>query len=463
MGNTRKVFGWVVAASLGCVVINAAPPIAANQIIPNGGQTVELEVNKGSVVRLSRPAATVFVADPDICDIQMKSPRVVYLMGKRTGQTSLFAVDENEAVIANMGVSVGHNISRLESAVRSLYPNADLKFRSIDNAIVLEGVVDSASVSATVRDFASTFVGKDGKVINRLGVSAPTQVNLRVRVAEISRDVEKQLGINWSAIYQGSGLNFLVSAINPFGAAIANTIGLSSGVGPWDLSALIDLLEEEGLISLLAEPNLTALTGQTASFLAGGEFPILVPQGNDAITIEYKTFGVSLAFTPTILEGERINLHVRPEVSRLSNEGAVSLPIGLTRTIQVPALQARRAETTVELGSGESFAIAGLLANDTAHDVSKFPWLADIPIIGRLFTSDRFQRQETELVIIVTPYIVRPTPKKMASPTDGFEPPNDLERVYPGGTWRRDPQPGPVTTVTPAGERVPVTPGFILD
>ena len=426
-------------------------------------QALSLEVNKGTVVRLRGPASTVFVADPEICDIQMKSPRLVYLMGKKPGQTTMVAADANENVLANIGVTVQHNLSRLESAVRSLYPDLDLKMFSVEGALVLEGMVEDAAVSANIRDFATSMIGKDGKIINRMGVNAPTQVSLRVRVAEISRDVEKQLGINWSVIYQGSGLNFLFSTVNPVAGALADKLILGGSTGGWDLNALIDLLEDEGLVSLLAEPNLTALSGETASFLAGGEFPILVPQGDNQITIEYKKFGVSLAFTPTIVGNERINLNVRPEVSRRSQEGAVSLPIGFTDTVQVPALQTRRAETTVELGSGQSFAIAGLLSNDSAHDIRKFPGLSDIPIIGRLFTSDRFLRKETELVIIVTPYVVRPVSGKLAAPTDGFAPPNDLERIFPGGAWKRNPQAGPPSEVLPNGVRVPLQHGVVLD
>jgi pilus assembly protein CpaC len=406
---------------------------------------------------------TVFVADPEVCDIQMESPRLVYLMGKRPGQTTLYAVDTNEAVIANVPITVSHNLTRLSTAVRSLYPGLDINVLSVEGAVVLDGQVADATVAENIRDFAAAIVGKEGRIINRLGVSGPTQVNLRVRVAEISRDIEKELGINWSVFFEGQGIDFLFSTVNPFGGVLANQLGLGGKAGGFNLNALLDLLDDEGLINLLAEPNLTALSGETASFLAGGEFPILVPQGDGQVTIEFKNFGVSLAFTPTIIGNERINLHVRPEVSRLSSEGAVSLPVGLTQSIQVPALQVRRAETTVELGSGQSFAIAGLLSNDSIHDVRKFPGLADIPILGRLFTSDRFQSKETELVIIITPYIARPSPVKLAAPNDGFAPPNDLERIFPGGTFKRNPVPGPASVVRPDGVRVFDQHGVVLD
>jgi pilus assembly protein CpaC len=226
---------------------------------------------------------------------------------------------------------------------------------------------------------------------------------------------------------------------------------------------MIDALDDEGLINVLAEPNLTALTGETASFLAGGEFPILVPQGNNNTTIEFKKFGVSLAFTPTILNGKRINLHVRPEVSKLSDEGAISLPVGFNEVITVPALVVRRAETTVELASGQSFAIAGLLSNNSAHDIHEFPFLADVPVLGALFKSDRFKRNESELVIIVTPYIVRPSPTRLAAPNDGFAPPTDLQRIFTNSTWQTNPVKGEPSTVDASGTRLVGQVGYLLD
>jgi pilus assembly protein CpaC len=458
----RQVCGLLILVALGatglCALAVARTPAAAAET-----GAVALDTNKGTIVRLSRAAATVFVADPDICDIQMKSPRLIYLLGKRPGQTTLYAVDSNEAVIANVPITVSHNLTRLTTAVRALYPETEINVFSVEGAVVLDGVVGDARTAEDIRDVAAAIAGKEGRVINRLGVAGPTQVNLRVRVAEVSRDIEKQLGINWQLLFERGSFNFLLSSVNPFAGVLADQLGLAAQAGSFDVNALLDLLDDQGLITLLAQPNLTALSGETASFLAGGEFPILVPQGDGQITIEFKKFGVSLAFTPTILGKDRINLHVRPEVSRLSNEGAINLPIGLTDSIQVPALQTRRAETTVELGSGQSFAIAGLLSNDSLHSVRKFPFLADIPILGRLFTSDRYQNKETELVIIVTPYIVKPSSLRLAAPTDGFAPPNDLERLFPGGTWKRNPLPGPASVVVPGGNRVFGNHGVVLD
>ena len=255
-------------------------------------------------------------------------------------------------------------------------------------------------------------------------------MNLRVRVAEISRGVDKQLGFNWNIAGTLGGLAIGLATGNPFSAnATQSALTLSGNIRSFDLNAVIDALDEEGLVSILAEPNLTAASGQTASFLAGGEFPILVPDSNGRVTIEFKKFGVSLAFTPTVVGKNRINLHVRPEVSQLSNTNSVTF-----NNFSVPSLTTRRAETTVELGGGQSFAIAGLLQNNVTHDISKFPGLGDIPVLGALFKSDRFQRAESELVIIVTPYIVRPVSRRLAAPTDGFAPTHDVERLFIGGT-----------------------------
>jgi len=212
-------------------------------------------------------------------------------------------------------------------------------------------------------------------------------------------------------------------------------------------------------VTILAEPNLTALTGETASFLAGGEFPILVPDSTGRVTIEFKKFGVSLEFTPTVIGETRVNLHVRPEVSQLSNKNSVTL-----NNFVVPSLIVRRAETTVELGSGQTFAIAGLLQNNVAHDIRKFPFLGDIPVLGALFRSDRFQRDESELVIIVTPYIVRPTSRtRLAAPTDGFVPPHDIERLITGGTHRRNPVVGKPRTMDRSGKTLIGPVGFQLN
>ena len=443
-------------------------PAGAVEFVTGSGTFLQLEVNKGRLVRLDRPASTVFIADPEIADIQVKSPSLVYLLGKKAGETTLYAVDESENILASVAIRVNLNLSRLRDAIRKLDPRSDVEVTSIDDTLVIEGVVRSASIAEDVRRLAVRIAGDSEAVINRLGVDAPNQVNLRVRIAEVARGVDKQLGFNWQILGTLGGLSLGLATTNPFASAVSvvNSLGsLTQGASAafnaegWDFNAVIDALEEEGLVTILAEPNLTALSGETASFLAGGEFPILVPAADGRVTIEFKKFGVSLAFTPTVIGETRINLHVRPEVSQLSSKNSVTL-----NNFVVPSLTTRRAETTVELGSGQSFAIAGLLLNNVNHDIRKFPFLGDIPVLGALFRSDRFQRDETELVIIVTPYIVRPASRmRLAAPTDGFVPPHDVERFITGGTHRRNPVAGKPRTMDRSGRALIGPVGFQLN
>jgi pilus assembly protein CpaC len=251
----------------------------------------------------------------------------------------------------------------------------------------------------------------------------------------VSRTVSKQFGINWEAFDQQS--NFLLGLATGNPASMAgNLIPRTPGTdalfarikkGGADVNVLVDALADEGLITVLAEPSLTAMSGETASFLAGGEFPIPLAQDNNKVTVEFKQFGISLAFTPTLIGESRINLKVRPEVSQLSSAGAIKIS-----ALEIPALTTRRANTTVELGSGQSFAIAGLLQNNGNQGINKFPMLGDLPVLGALFRSTKFQRDETELVIIVTPYLVRATSDRLALPTDGFVAPDDAQRITKG-------------------------------
>jgi pilus assembly protein CpaC len=424
---------------------------AAGQVIAPASATLEIEASKGRLVKLSRPASSVFVADPEIADIQVKSPTLVYVLGKAAGETTLFAVGDHDEILLNTTVLVHHNIARLQEALHQLAPETAIDVSTVDNSLVLNGTVFSAAEGEDVRRIAARFVPDPSQLVNKMQVDAPNQVNLRVRVAEMSRETIKAFGFNWENVFGSGNFLFGLATGNPVLAAgtvlpspntarqfLTRQNGVNSVTGTYsagkvDLNALIDALDREGIIQVLAEPNLTALSGETASFLAGGEFPIPVPGGtNTSTTIEFKKFGVSLSFLATIGPRGRINMRVKPEVSQLSTNGAIVL-----QGISVPSLTTRRAETTVELGSGQSFAVAGLLQNNLTHDLHKFPWLGDVPVLGTLFRSDRFQRDETELVIIVTPYIVRPaSDKRMAAPTDGYVSPNDAERVIGGATYR---------------------------
>lgn len=414
--------------------ISAAHRASAAEVLGTGEEPIRLEASKGTLIRLDRAAATVFVADPEIADVQVKSPRLVYLMAKKPGETVVYAVDREERVLLNRRITVNHNISRLRVTLRKMLPGSTVNVETMDKTLVLTGEVLSAKDAESAHRLALRLVKDEKDIVNKISVVAPNQVHLRVRVAEVSRDILKQFGINWDAVFRTGNFLFGFATGNPAVAAgtlLTRNNGTNSIVGSFsngtiDLNGVIDALDDEGLITILAEPNLTAVSGESATFLAGGEFPILVPE-NDRITVEFKQFGVSLAFTP-VLVGDRISLKVNPEVSQLTTTGAVQLA-GFT----IPALTTRRAETTVELGSGQSFAIAGLLQNNITRDVQKLPGLGELPVLGGLFRSDRFQRNETELVIIVTPYIVRPVgSKRIASPTDGLKAPNDVDRLWRG-------------------------------
>ena len=384
--------------------------------------SLAVEVSKGRIIRLSKPAKTVFVADPTIADVQVKSSKLIYLFGKKVGETTLIAVDVDDKVLLNTGVSVDHNLTRMRRALASILPKNRIRVRSIDGAVLLTGEVNSQRDATKAQEVAARFVEDEKKnVVNQISVVGPNQVNLRVRVLEVNKETLKRIGINWDAVITTG--SFVIGLATGLPTTISGTFppflpaNIRNGSTPFtnnnalinyksanvNFNTLIDLLDREGLVKVLAEPNLSAMSGKKASFLAGGEFPIPVPQADGVVTIEYKKFGVGLSFTPVILSSGRIKMLVAPEVSNLSNTGAITL-----NNITVPALQTRRAETMVEVSSGQSIVIGGLLQNNVTKEIRKVPWLGDIPVLGKLFTSQEFQRNETELVIIATPYLVKP-------------------------------------------------------
>src|SRR6516164_8863016 len=447
-------------------------PVAAShgggaQIPANGGR-ITLEVNKGTLVRLSGPAATVFVANPDIADVQVKSPTLVYISAKAPGETVIYAVDASDSVLLNSPVLVEHDVSRLRSSLRQLAPGEQISANSVDGNLVLSGTVADAGQAEKVRALAASIAGevKGSQVINRMTVATPNQVLLKVRIAEVNLTALKEIGVNWQKI----STNLSFQTLNPTvtNGVVPSFIRIGQ-IGGQAVNATITALTQEGLITSLAEPNLVAMSGQTASFLAGGEFPVPIngaassTGGVPTITVEFKAFGVSLAFTPTVINASHLNLRVRPEISELSTTGEVSVPIAPGQVVTIPALTVRRAETSVELGSGESFALAGLLQHTSTQTVTKVPWIGDVPILGALFKSDGFQRGETDLVVIVTPYLVNPSTTRLAAPTDGLKLPNDAQRVLFGNKYRQGlpgPGPGPLN----AGGQGLIGPGgFRLD
>jgi len=434
------------------------PAAAADRTIkPSGVLTIFLR--QGVILEVDEPLFNVFVADPNIADVMLQSPQRVYVFGKAIGDTTIFLSDESGSVVAGRTVRVTHDTATIEQAIRMMLPKVNVQVRSVGRSLVVEGAVASPGEVEDIRRLARSYVGSDDEVLLRVGMTAANQVNLRVRVAEISRSLDDRLGIRWDSLFGGSS-----KVTGGFGggagggAPDAFDAVLNVVTGGIDLNIVVDALSQEGLISILAEPNLTAISGESASFLAGGEFPVPVAGTDGDVTIEFKQFGVSLTFTPTLVDNNRISLKVAPEVSEIDFTRAVEVA-GVT----VPALTTRRASTTIELGSGQSFAIAGLLKSTTSHDVDKLPGLGDIPILGALFRSSAYIQGETELVIIVTPYIVEPVTRlaDMQLPTDGLAPPNELERMLLGQF--QSPAAGNQPTLPHGTPRLAGNAGFILE
>ena len=444
-------------------------PFGQSQVVPTEAPTLTLEVNKGTALKLPGPAATVFVAAPDIADVQVRSPNMVYVFAKKPGDTVLYAVDAQDRVLLNTIVRVTSPLSRIKGALDGIHPGNGVIFDNQGETIVLTGSVRSALVAEDARRLALQQVGgKADKVISNIKVDAPTQVQLRVKVAEVKRDALKRVGINWQNINNialfGTGAilgGFAVNTISATGGPASGALKFQTSDN--GLNTFIDFLATQSMATVLAEPNLIAMSGETASFLAGSEIPLVVPQGGTlvgTITVQYKQVGVMLAFTPTII-GDRINLKVAPEVSELSAAGSVSVPLTSTAVVTIPAITTRKASTTIELGSGQSFAIAGLLHRTSLQDIVKFPWLGDVPVLGTLFKSDAYQREETELVIIITPYLVEPTSNRLSTPLTGRVPPTDVDRLV----MQRFNHPTPPRRVAVGRETVPAGPtaGFTLE
>jgi pilus assembly protein CpaC len=394
---------------------------------------IAIETDKAQLIQLSEPARTVFVANPEIADVQVPTSTSFLVYGKKPGATTAFTISDT-GVTTSYTVRVTRSAGEIAAAVRDAVPNAPIGVSAASNGITVSGSVNSPRDAERVKAAAKQSASEKDSINLNMGISSPTQVTLRVRIAEVSRTVSKQLGVNWSALANIGTIGKL-AAFPALGLNVnANpTVGIAPPGNLLNLggnaNAIITALNQEGLATILAEPYLTAVSGETASFLAGGEYPIPVPQGLQVVTIEYKRFGISLDFTPTVLDGNRISIKVRPEVSQLSTVGQLTLD-----GVSVPALTVRRAETTVELGSGESFVIAGLYQNNGSNQIQGIPGVADVPVLGALFRSTSFQRNESELVIIVTPYIVRPVarPSDLHLPTEGLRYSSDIERILLG-------------------------------
>ena len=428
--NIKRI-GFVALALFAC---------SAARHPDSAGQAMAIEAGSGRTVSLTAAAASVFAADPKIVEVRPASPTSLFLFGVAPGRTTVAAMTADGKPIAQFAVTVspsGYAAAAANGQIGAAMPGGSLTASPRANGLSVSGSTSNPSDAERAAAIGRAGLTENQKLDNRVAVTTPVQVNLRVRVVEMSRNVTRELGVNWQTLanvggrYGTLGFSALPALVQAANSALSSGYNFNTPGKTLDINNVIDALAQDQLVHVLAEPNLTAMRGETASFLVGGEFPIPVAQFGDTISIEFKQYGISLAFVPTVLTDGRISLHVRPEVSQLTGQGAITLGVGSNSTIQIPALQVRRADTTVELGSGQSFAIAGLMQDVTNLTGNGVPFLGDVPILGALFRSDNFQRNETELVIMVTPYLVEPasSPAALTAPDDGWRPPNDLERI----------------------------------
>ncbi|MEO0590444.1 MAG: type II and III secretion system protein family protein [Pseudomonadota bacterium] len=478
MNRNSKLRILLASLALAPLATTATTTATAQQVV-SPSQEIVLSIGRGELVSVPGQMTDVFVSNDIIADVQIKSQRQLYVFGRAGGETTIYASNRAGDIIWSANVRVGTNIDSIDQMLALAMPQAKVSVATMGtNTVLLTGTVAAPQDAAEAERLVQAFLGQEANVISRLRTATPLQVNLQVKFAEVSRSLVRTIGGNLTTfdastggfrgavgtgrqlgaagqpydfangpLGTGAGIQnpvvgpFFDSAGNPILDADGNpltitgpgidsstagtTISAMGNLFGLDIIAAVDLAEQIGLITTLSSPNLTALSGETATFLAGGEFPIPISQGLGNVAIEYRNFGVSLAYTPTVLSNGLISLRVRPEVSELSSQGAITID-----GFQVPALTTRRTETTVQLGSGQSFMIAGLMSNNSQNAIDKAPGLGDLPILGNLFRSRQFNRGETELVIIVTPYLVKPTNQRdMKLPTDGFYTANEFQQL----------------------------------
>ncbi len=473
------------------------PPVGTFR--PSG--EVALSVGRGQLVNLSAPISDVFVSNESVADVQVKSPTQIYVFAKKPGEASVYATTASGSVVYSTNVRVGQNANTLDSMLKMAMPESTIQSTAMNGLVLLTGTVKSPDDAAEAQRLVEAFVGTETKVVSRLRTATPLQVNLQVKIAEVNRSLLKEFGTNLTTRDNSNGFNVGIAQGRDFGSikdfdttglpkldasstfglppgtislpfdprtgqfitggttydlarlglgAGKTAIGLAGKLFGLDVAAALDMAESEGLLTTLAQPTLTALSGETATFLAGGEIPIPLSTGLGQVSVEYKQYGVSLAFTPLVLDNGRISMRVRPEVSELTNEGAVRL-----NGFAVPGISTRRTETTIELGSGQSFMIAGLMRNNNSGTVDRTPGAGNVPVLGALFRSQSFRRSETELVIIVTPYLVKPVnANEIALPTDGYKSSTDIERILLGKLESSKGDPRPVPTMAPPARAV---------
>lgn len=408
---------------------------------------IELTNHGTHVINLKQPAGQVLLTDPKVADVQLVTPSTLYVYGRSPGNTEIIVTGQDMITAYRYAIHVTSDYRELENLVRGFVPNSHVKVRSVPDGLLLQGTVDTAKIAEDIRSLALRYVGAQGTIVNQLKIKNSTQINLRVKIAEVKRTVVNQLGINWSTAplnnlkfglftgrqntvinaATGRATNFLPSTASPTPGSIGGDFTLKPG--STDFSGLLDALAQESLASVLAEPNLITRSGEEASFLVGGEYPYTVTQGtgaNATVSIQFKPYGISLSFLPVVI-GNTISLRVRPEVSDLDNTIVAKDQNGNP----IPSIQTRRAESTMEIANGQSMIMAGLLSDSSSGTINNFPGLGDIPILGALFRSVDYQNAKTELVIVVTAYIVDPIEhaQDIILPTEGLKFANLLDMI----------------------------------
>ncbi len=440
-------FKNLIQASLMGFVLSA--PMASSAFAQNAvlsvsrgavSSRISVAINRAIVVESDRPFAELSVANPEIADIASLSDRSIYVLGKTAGATTLTIFDQDGQLVANVDVRVSPDVAEFKERLSQILPGERIDVRTANEGIVLSGRVSGARTVARALELAELYA--PGKITNMMVVGGSQQVMLQVRFAEMQRSVAKSLGTSMTA---GTGPAAGLAALSSNGgttltnggltssAGSTGAIGIGFGIGGLAVNVLVEALESKGMARTLAEPNLVAISGQKATFLAGGEYPVPTETGgsDSTITIVYRPFGVELNFLPTVIDGDLISLELETTVSSIDRDTSFTSASGLS----IAAFKVRRASTTVEMRDGQSFAIAGLLQDDFSDLNGQVPWLGDVPILGALFRSAEFQRKQTELVIIVTPHLVTPTTSDaLALPTDRMRIPTEAELFLSGRT-----------------------------
>ncbi|NHK27965.1 type II and III secretion system protein family protein [Parvularcula flava] len=490
MNRARKTFTAALRPILGAVFAGiaaftaSAAPVAAqgsDVVINRGGdrqssRTLTLALDKAVIIELPQAASDVLISNPAKVDAVIRSPRRVYLLGLEAGQANAFFFDSRGEQILNLEILIERDTAGLDSLLKKLMPDARITVDTVNANVILKGSVQTSSDASRAQDVAARYVGDPDLVMNMLSIRDQNQVMLKVRIVEMQRRLVKQLGVNGSAFARLDDAILNTSWTSSF-AASGSALGgidadiVTNGIGDiTDLDFMFNAFEQNGMIKTLAEPTLNSLSGEAATFLAGGEFPVPVGQDDGQVTIEFKKFGVSLGFRPVVLSKDRINLAIDTEVSEISRANSFTLGSGTTidpdtgnptvsSVLTIPGLTVRRVSNVVELPSGGSMAIAGLLQENIQTAVEGVPGLKDVSVLGQLFRSNEFINQETELVVIVTPYLVEPTTMaNLTDPSEGFVPPSEIQSIVVGklqSAYGMKPRGEPRTLQGPHG--------FILD